>query len=570
MTHRLLLVEQSATMREVIEKHAESLGFAVSVCSGYEQAAALLDKQFQTFGADFAGVIFGWPTTPQDDAAVFAQRLEISEYKDLPVVVMSTDMRAETRAWVAGRENTEVLVWKDYQRLHELLSQLIDTGPSIDESGDVMPLSTDNQDVSLLIVDDSATIRFSLRDLFQKQGYQITLAATHEEAIRCATDLNIDIAIIDYYLVDTTGDALCSELLASAHTGDVVCTVLTGTYSNHIIKRSLRAGAVECMFKNESSELLVSRIDAISRFVRQKRQLRAEQQLLEDVLEFVAGAVVLINNENRISYVNTLAVDELGLKDRSVLIGQSSTLLFEDSELPAPDNAVHGASWRLPGSSQTVDVDCQHQLIKTSGCSLLRFTRRIIPIANADLLVLQQSHDPNIVVDHAIRQFSLRDECKPFLIQLQNYLNDQDTSTQNISTQKSLLILDVVPTSISEAQQVSTALHSLSVRDHHVAELGENRYGILLRHTEQSQVYILTRKVMQHCLQAGITTPASGDEATLVCRGSLLSLTRNASQPLNVLLDHVFQGMDIVNARQANQTLLLDVRRLLTAFPVEG
>lgn len=561
MTQRLLLVEQSATMQYVIKKHAESLGFTVDARSGYTQAAETLSQQFQKFGAEFAGVIFGWPTTPQDDASAFAEQLETSDHKDLPVVVMSNDMRAETRAWVAGRDKTKLLAWKAYQELDDLLKQLIDVAPTSETTSDSNALAVDKSDVHLLVVDDSATIRYSLRDLFHKQGYRVTLAATHDEALGIACETGIDIAILDYYLAETTGDALCRELLASDETGDIICTVLTGTYSDHIIKRSLRAGAIECMFKNETSDLLVSRIDALSRFVCQRRIIQNDRNLFEDALESVAGAVILVNSKRQIDYINGRATKELGLNDRSVLTGQSSESLLEDNGPRDSGDVPYAATWRLPDGT-TVDVDYQHSSIKHQGYSLLRFAPRAVPIGTAEPVVLQQSDDSDSLTQSVIRQFSLSEDCKPFLLQLLNYLNPDQRFA---SMQASLLILDVFPADNTQAMQVHDVLLGFVAREAHVVALQENRYGFLLRHTEPAQAYVLTRKVMQHCLNS---VTEQNDDGSLVCRGSLLSLTRNASHPINNLIQHAFKGMELVNAREPNQALLLDVRRMLSAFPV--
>ena len=603
MTHRLLLVEQSATMCNVIEKHAQSLGYAVDTCLNYSQAVELLDKQFKKFGTDFSAVIFGWPTTPQNDAAAFARHLDSSDHKDIAVVVFSTDMRAETRAWVGGRDNAELLPWKEYQQLEKLLKQLIDTGTDAgtrigthigthggtkmqnSTEGDVLPASANHQNIRILIVDASETIRLSLRDLLVNQGYQIYLASTHEEAIRCASESTIDIAIIDYYLSDTTGDELCREMLASADTRDIVCAVLTSTYSDHIIRRSLHAGAIECIFKNESSELFISRVDALSGFVRQQQELRNERQLLKEILGSIAGAMILTDSEQRVVYTNVLATNALGLKDESVLIGQHSSSFLEEGGPQAPGETLYAASWQLP-EGRTVAVNYQHSLIKTGTYSLLHFAQQTVPVADADRAVMQQSHDPDTMAERLIKQFSLLDQCKPFLLQLLNYLNlarssqscglqgqipkvpmsdeGSQVSQNDSSMHVSLLVLDVLPADDAQAAQVREALFGLAAREHHVSALGEQRYAFLLRHAEESQAFVLTRNVMQQCLQAG----AEDDEDnTLVCRGCVLSLTRNADHPVNALIQHVLRGMDLVNAGEPNQALLLDARRLLSAFP---
>lgn len=568
-------------MRYVLEKHGESLGFAVDSCETYEDAFKSLTEQFKNFGSEYTGLLFGWPTTPQDDAAELAQQLESNDYKDLPVVVMSTDMRAETRAWVAGRDNTAVLPWKEYQGLETLLQRLIDVAP--DDAGDAFSAKFDNSDVHLLVVDDSATIRYSLRDLFQMQGYKVTLAATQEEAMSYAVETSFDIAILDFYLTETTGDVLCRELMASESTGDVICTVLTGTYSDHIIKRSLRAGAVECMFKNESSELLLSRIDAISRFVRQRRILQSEQYLLEEVVDSVAGAVLLINAAHQIIYINDSGLDELQLDAKSAIVGQSSESLLE---LDGPGNVgsdVHSATWRLPDGRQC-DVDYQHALMQPSGFRLLRFTRRTVAIDHADVQVLQQDKSSSSIAQNVIRQLSLSPNCKSFLIQMQQYLQE----IESLNSRLSLLVLDVfivddtddlatIDTDSSLTSMVRESLQAIYKRPAHVAELSDGRFAFLLRHKEEAHAYIIVRKIMQLCLELkNKDNPEDADsqvvasDIELACTGSLLSLTQNATQPISVLMHHAFKGMDLVNSRGRNQALLLDLRRMLSVYPTSG
>lgn len=564
-------------MRFVLEKHAESLGYAVDACESYPQAAESLSQQFQQFGTEYSGLLFGWPTTAQDDATEFALLLENSDHKDLPVIVMSADLRAETRAWVAGRDNTAILAWKEYQGLDGLLQKLIETEVAEHPNKEAVTAKIDNSDVQLLIVDDSATIRYSLRDLFQMHGYSVTLAATREEAMRFARDKSFDIAVLDYYLTETTGDVLCRELLANEDTGDIVCTVLTGTYSDHIIKRSLRAGAVECMFKNESSELLLSRIDAISRFVRQKRRLQREQKLLEDVLECIAGAIVLLSDEQRIVYVNAPALEQLGISEKSLLIGKAGSTLLEAGGPATPGSNLHAATWNLP-DDRVVDVDYQHSHIENSGYSLLRFAQQSVPIANTGIDVLHQGDDPDSIVNSTIQQFELAPESAPFLNQMLTYLEtgeQESDSSESSDLQVSLLVLDVyilrsdgslvsLVEEESLASRVRDTLKAMHVQENHVVALSDNRFGFLIRHAQDSQAYMLTRKVMQRCLEIHL----QNEVPRLACAASLLSLSKNATQPVNVLIQHAFKGMDLVNSREPNQAILMDVRRLLSAYPV--
>ena len=159
MTRRTLLVEPSATMRHVLEKHVRALGHEVEATESYAAALDALRRQYRAFESDIACVLYGWPSLPDTDADALAAALEGEDFADLPVVVMSTDMRAETRAWVAGRERTAVLAWKDYLGVDALLERLLDADG--DGPGERVA-KFDNADIHMLVVDDSLTIRYSL------------------------------------------------------------------------------------------------------------------------------------------------------------------------------------------------------------------------------------------------------------------------------------------------------------------------------------------------------------------------------------------------------------------------
>ena len=110
---------------------------------------------------------------------------------------------------------------------------------------------------------------------------------------------------------------------------------------------------------------------------------------------------------------------------------------------------------------------------------------------------------------------------------------------------------------------VADSLGSIYRRAGHFSCMRENRYAFLLRHSEEPQAYLLVRKIMQLCLE----TEHNFSGAELACSGSLLSITNNHDQSMDKLLDHAFKGVDLVNTRAPNQALLLDLRRMLSAYP---
>jgi len=547
-------------MRYVLENYAQSLGFSVVAVGDYKQAEKSLHEQFRSFGDEYSGVLLGWSIVPDADADSLVATLEGAEFTDLPVVVMSTDMRAETRAWVAGREHTAVLHWKEYQSIDGLLQNLLHTP---EQQGDTFPAKFDNKDIKVLIVDDSVSIRFALRDLFQLQGYNVSVANGHDEALATASQSQFDIAILDFYLQDGTGDVLCRKLLAEPDNSQLTCAVLTGSYSDHIIKRSLRAGAVECMFKNESSELLLARVDALSRFVRQRKQLAAEQRRLDVMVDTLAGATLVVSPNDQISYVSRQASSLLGFDSRENLLGLSASQILEPNKLRESVSGKFRMQWR-DSAQGLVNVVYRQMTLEDSGDIVLNF--KLLPRNGSNGQVAQP---PVSTAGNIINSLSLPTGSQSFVAQLEAY-PAQISSMQDFV---SLLVIDTFASVANGeskpshqfanlAREIETELHNVYKRENHVAKLGENRYGFLLRHTTEPQAYLLTRKIMQIC--NSVESPDA--DVKINCTGCLMSLSKNRDKTAAQVLRLAMQGLEVVNQRGPNQALLLDLRRMLPVY----
>ncbi len=558
MTSKLLLVEPSATMRYVLENYAQSLGFTVVATGDYKQAEEALHQQYQSYGGEFAGVLLGWSIVPDEGADALINTLEASEFNDLPVVVMSTDMRAETRAWVAGREHTAVLPWKEYQSVDGLLQKLVQQ--PIDDR-DTFTTKFNNADINVLIVDDSVSIRFALRDLFELQGYRVSVASGHHEAIAAAKQSPFDIAILDFYLQDGTGDVLCRKLISDPATGQLTCAMLTGTYADHIIKRSLRAGAVECMFKNESSELLLARVDALSRFVRQRKRLGAEQRRLDLLVDTLAGATMVVGANDVITYVSEQAASLLGFDSRAGLLGQSASNVVDLPKIRESGSGKFRAQWR-DASQGLVSVVYRQVLLDDNNDAVLNF--KLLPggVTPAKTPAMNSS-SMDVVNSLQLPQTSVA-----FVSELKNYVERSEPIPDSVS----LLLIDTYVAEAGKdfqpsdrfadlAAALEKALKNVYKRENHVARLGGHRYGFLLRHTTDPQAYLLTRKIMQIC-----NAVETKDALTISSTGCLYAVSSNKDKSAAQLLRLASEGLDVVNSRGTNQALLLDLRRMLPVY----
>ena len=74
---------------------------------------------------------------------------------------------------------------------------------------------------TVLLIDDSATIRRLVDNELSAAGYRVVLAATAEEGLSKARQEHPDLIILDHQLPGTTGFEVCKQLLASPETAQI-------------------------------------------------------------------------------------------------------------------------------------------------------------------------------------------------------------------------------------------------------------------------------------------------------------------------------------------------------------
>jgi diguanylate cyclase (GGDEF)-like protein/PAS domain S-box-containing protein len=121
---------------------------------------------------------------------------------------------------------------------------------------------------------------------------------------------------------------LCRRLHEHAKTETISTAIITASYLDKAIKASLEAGAVECMFKNESDALFLARIDAMSRHIRTHRSAEKERERLGGILRSVGEGVYGVDSKGLISFVNPACRIILGYEPEERLKGNLALELF--------------------------------------------------------------------------------------------------------------------------------------------------------------------------------------------------------------------------------------------------
>ncbi len=324
MQRILLILEESATLRHALKKAFSSKGYDITVAENYATGLDYL-KSCASGSCGFSGFLIGWPAYTDNRADEILVSLSSPGLRKLPVLLLSDEGDPAKMDWVTKRGGVGLLAWGDYEEATNLMAKL-DESLKREPGPKIFPRV--GQVVKILVVDDSPSVRFSIRNLLLNSGYQVETAASAQEGIELAFKQSFDIAIIDYFMPDHNGDVMVRLLKQNSATKNIVSAIITGTYSDDVIRDCLAAGAVECMFKNEAQELFLARVGALTKSVLDRRSIENERKRLESILSSVGDGVYGVDKSGDIEFINPAAKKMLGYPEVASLIGRSAHVLF--------------------------------------------------------------------------------------------------------------------------------------------------------------------------------------------------------------------------------------------------
>ncbi len=314
---RILIVEESATLRYILGKTLQKQGYELISADSFESAVETL----QTNTLQLHAILVGWPNYEHfEHSKQLLVLLDREPYSEVPVVLLSNDAELELLNWMSTRKTTALVPWENYQEVVSSLQSMLDTDspePIIEQR----QFRRDIRPTSVLFVDDSKSIRTYYQRLLERNNYSVVTASSVDEAYKIAHEKVIDIAIVDYFMPEQNGYVLCQKLRDDPLTADIRTAVITGTYLDSVIRDCLQAGAIECMFKNEAEELFLARISGMRRFIEVQRSIEKQRENLSAILESVGEGVYGVDKDGRITFMNPAALKVLGLHDVKPLLG---------------------------------------------------------------------------------------------------------------------------------------------------------------------------------------------------------------------------------------------------------
>jgi DNA-binding response OmpR family regulator len=249
VSETVLVLDDSLTVRMDLAEAFERAGFDVAPCRSVAEARAVL-------AARPVDVLILDVLLPDGDGVELLGEVRAGPASaDAIALVLSTEAEVADRAR-GLRTGADEYVGKPYDvgyviaRTHELLRSR--RGTTTDE-------------VTVLLVDDSATFREALRRACEDAGYRVLTAVDGEEGLRVAATRRPDAIVVDGVLPDIDGPTVIRRLRLDAALRGTPCLLLTGSEARGTELAAPDAGADGFARKEQDVDVLLAKLAQLVR-----------------------------------------------------------------------------------------------------------------------------------------------------------------------------------------------------------------------------------------------------------------------------------------------------------------
>jgi len=250
MKPRVLIVDDSLTVRMDIGEALQSAGFDTVLCADLRSAREALAREGSV-------LIVLDILLPDGDGLDFLKELRNSPATaQIPVLLLSTEADAKNRVRGMGAGADEY-IGKPYD-----LGLVVARARALtqaDASGGV------GLGRRVLVIDDSVTFRDELRQSLEGAGYHVREAATGEEGLALAAADRPDAVVVDGILPGIDGATVVRRLKSDTGLRSTPCLLLIGAEGTNDGLRALEAGADAYVRKSEDLGVILVRLAALLR-----------------------------------------------------------------------------------------------------------------------------------------------------------------------------------------------------------------------------------------------------------------------------------------------------------------
>ncbi len=140
--------------------------------------------------------------------------------------------------------------------------------------------SPEHDSARVLVVDDDAVTRVTVRDYLEEAGFSVSEAADGEAGRRELEQCRFDIALVDVVMPRIDGFALCELIRSTPGLEHLPVLMMTGSDDVSAVSRAFETGATDFITKPLNPDLLVHRVRYMLRAKRTADLLRKRERSL--------------------------------------------------------------------------------------------------------------------------------------------------------------------------------------------------------------------------------------------------------------------------------------------------
>lgn len=183
---------------------------------------------------------------------------------------------------------------------------------------------------TILIVDDTPSIRLYLSQLFSREDFTVLVASSPEEALETVKAYaDIDMILLDINLQTGTGFSVLEAIHANPRTQQIRVIMATGIHDESQIVRAFQSGAVDYVTKPFNNSELIARVKTHLHLKNMETELKQQKELYRSTLEHTSDTALLLiesadgfiahmNRDGVLNYVSPACHKVLGFQPEDI------------------------------------------------------------------------------------------------------------------------------------------------------------------------------------------------------------------------------------------------------------
>jgi putative two-component system response regulator len=230
----------------------------------------------------------------------------------------------------------------------------------------------------VLIVDDEEANRRLFGRLLSRDGYDVEIAASGDEAVAAIERQPPDLVLLDVRMPGEDGFKVCRRLKSQARTRLIPVVLVTSLTAREDRIRGIEAGADDFLSKPVDREELSARIASLIRVKQYTDQLEsAESIILSLARKIEARDVYTQGHCDRLARLARAFGQDLGLKEDELAALHRGAFLHDIGKIGVPDTVLLKTGPLDPGE---YDQMKEHTVIGDGLCGTLQSLEMVRPI----------------------------------------------------------------------------------------------------------------------------------------------------------------------------------------------